>query len=40
MIIATITLGTLFLLGVCAAGPFIDSISPDELSNMGVVRRS
>ncbi len=39
LVLATI-IGIPVLLALSAAGPLVESMSPDELSSMGVVRRS
>ncbi len=40
MLVLAIIIGAPALLLLAAAGPFIESISPDELSSMGVATRS
>lgn len=40
MLVLAVIIGAPALLVLAAAGPFIESISPDELSSMGVATRS
>ncbi len=39
LLLIGLALAILFLLFLTAAGPFIESVNPDELTSMGVVKR-